>query len=1188
MAAPRDDHGTSDSPARSGVTGTENDDTQMQDNRLWERVREIFQMAVERPAAERDRFVRDACGSDDAVRAEVESLLSSHDLAGDFIEPHAPARSFAPGNVIAGRYRIIRLLGSGGMGEVFEAEDEELHGHVALKIIRPEIASNPRILLRFKREIQLARRVTHPSVCRIYDVSHHLSQSDAGIADRRITFVSMELLHGETLAERLRRSGRFTTAEALPIIRQLAAGLAAAHEASIVHRDLKSANVMLVPGPAGQPPRVVITDFGLARQSDAEANAEMAHLTETGVLIGTPHYMAPEQIEEGAISPATDIYALGVVMYEAVTGRLPFSGTTPMSVAVSRLNTSAPSPRMFVPDLDPRWEAVILRCLQRDPAARFQNANEIAAALEPSAPMPRIPTARTTARARPSLYWLLLPALLIAAPFLIDAWKNLHAPAAAPPASRANAATDLAAIKPRRAVAVLGFRNLSQRPDSAWLSNAFTELLTNELAAGETLRLASGEQVERMKSDLGLLPGEPIPTSTLGRVRTQLGTDVVVNGSYLAVGDQIRIDVRLQDIASGNTVGTVSETGTSAGLLDLVTRTGSRLRNELGAAQLSQAEAAGLRASHPKDPEATRLYVEGLAHLRHFDALGARPLFEQAIAREPAYPMTHSALAESLWNLGYESLASQSAEKALDLSSALGREERLSIEARSDVMHKQWDKAIEIYRSLFTFYPDELSYGIRLGLTQNAAGKGKDALETVKRMRQLPPPLRDDVGIDLVEIDAYRGTADPKAELAAARRAETKAAAAGMRSVVARTKGNQAYALRDLGKVDESVALLGETVKIYEAIGDRTNEARALTNLATSLWQRGDLKAARTMFERALAEHRQIGHMTFVARTLNNLGNVEYGMGEVQKAEQTFREALRIEQEMNFITTLGPTLSNLGAMRQVQGDLDDAGRFFMQAIEVSRKTDNRMGELLGVINFAEVQRFRGHLAEAHRYYDLGLELSRKSANTQEESYALACLGELALEQDQLAEARKQHQAALAIRKKSNEKLAIAQSQVFLANLSIEEGKALDAVASLPEAIEAFRNEHATEDEAGAHETLARALLAQKKVAEAGTEIAIAGKLALTLKNVMLAAAIAATESRQLSAAGRYDEADARAKASLAAAKSSQLAMQQLDARLASAENKARRGHAAETAAEKKTIRAEAEKLGLTLVARKAA
>ncbi len=1163
------------------------DDTLIKDGPFWERVREIFQAAVDMPENERAQFVKDECGSDEQLRHEVESLLASHDLAGQFIEPATPARSFAPGNIIAGRYRIVRLLGSGGMGEVYEAEDEELQGHVALKIIRPEIASNPRTLLRFKREIQLARRVTHPNVCRIYDVSHHLTQSDSGIADRRITFVSMELLHGETLSERLRREGRLSTTDALPIVRQLAAGLAAAHEASIIHRDLKSANVMLVASAAGQPSRVVITDFGLAHQTDAEGSEELAHLTDTGVLIGTPHYMAPEQIEEGAISPATDIYAMGVVMYEIVTGRLPFSGTTPMSVAVNRLSTTAPSPRMLVPDLDPRWEAVILNCLQRDPAQRYQNAAEVAEALDPSASMPRIAKGQP-AHTRRSISWLLVPALVIAAPFLVEAWKKLHVPAPAPAAIHAKAATDLSAIAPRRAVAVLGFRNLSQRQDAAWLSTAFSELLTSELSAGETLRLASGDQVERMKSDLGFTGVEPIPQNALSRVRTQLGSDMLIDGSYLAVGDQIRIDVRLQDVKSGETVGTISETGTAAGLLDLVSRTGSRLRNELGAAPLSPAEQAGLRASHPKDAEATRLYVEGLAHLRHFDALGARPLFEQAIAREPDYPMTHSALAEALWGLGYESQASQSAEKALDLSAALGREERLSIEARSDVMHKQWDKAIEIYRSLFTFYPDELSYGIRLGLTQNAAGKSKDALETVKRMRQLPAPLRDDVGIDLVETDAYRGTAEPKLEIAAAQRAEAKARAAGMRSVLGRAEGNHAYALRDLGKIDESVALLSDSVKIYEAIGDRTNEARALTNLGTSLWQRGDLKSARDMFERALAEHRRNGHMTFVARTLNNLGNVEYAMGDAPKAEQTFREALRIEQQMNFILNMGQTLSNLGAMRQIQGDLDDAGRFYVQAVEISRKTDNQTGELLGIVNFAEVQRFRGHLAEARRSYDTGLALCRKMANKQQESYTLAAMGELALAQGQFAEARQRHEAALAIRRGSNEKLSVAESLIFLANLSIEEGKPADAVAPLREAIEAAHKEQAVEDEAGAHETLARALLAQGNVKDAGAEIAVAKKLALTQHNVMLTSAIAATEARQLSASGHYDEADARAKAALAAARSSQLAMQQLDARLASAENNARRGRAGEAASEKKAIRAEAQTMGLALIVKKAA
>ncbi|HEX7831801.1 MAG TPA: serine/threonine-protein kinase, partial [Thermoanaerobaculia bacterium] len=289
----------------------------------WERVRELFHAASELPQSERDAYLRDHCPDPDQLR-EVQSLLASADSAEAFLEPAPrPRRSFSAGELVAGRYVIKGLLGVGGMGEVYEAEDRELRETVALKIIRPEIASNTRILERFRREIQLARRVTHPNVCRIYDVSHHLSRSEAGEVERKITFVSMELLHGRTLSSQLREHGRMSTADALPIVRQMAAGLDAAHQASIVHRDFKSANVMLAPN------RAVITDFGLAHETEAKD----ARLTDSGVVVGTPDYMAPEQLEAGPITPATDVYALGVVLFEMVTGRLPFHGTTPLSVA---------------------------------------------------------------------------------------------------------------------------------------------------------------------------------------------------------------------------------------------------------------------------------------------------------------------------------------------------------------------------------------------------------------------------------------------------------------------------------------------------------------------------------------------------------------------------------------------------------------------------------------------------------------------------------------------------------------------------------------------------------------------------------------------------------------------------------------------------------------------------------------
>jgi len=241
--------------------------------------------------------------------------------------------TFRPGDVLAQRFKIMRFLAQGGMGEVYEAEDLELGGRVALKTIRPEIATEPRIIQRFKREIALSRKVTHPNVCRIFDLFHH--RMEWGTGEAELSFLAMELLQGETLASKLRAVGRMTSAEALPIVEQMAAGLDAAHRAGVVHRDFKSANVVLVPAEEdghhieGPGQRAVVTDFGLARSVDGGEGLS------TGLgMVGTSAYMAPEQVEGGEVTPAADIYALGVVLYEMVTGVRPFVGDSPLSTAV--------------------------------------------------------------------------------------------------------------------------------------------------------------------------------------------------------------------------------------------------------------------------------------------------------------------------------------------------------------------------------------------------------------------------------------------------------------------------------------------------------------------------------------------------------------------------------------------------------------------------------------------------------------------------------------------------------------------------------------------------------------------------------------------------------------------------------------------------------------------------------------
>jgi Tfp pilus assembly protein PilF len=278
---------------------------------------------------------------------------------------------FQPDELVAGRYRVLRAVARGGMGLVYEAEDTELGGRVALKALRPEIALHKTNLARFRREINLARRVTHPNICRIYDFGQHAD------SQRTLRFLTMELLHGETLSRFLEREGPLAPEVALPLVAQILSGLAAAHDAAVVHRDFKPSNVLLVGSSRGL--RAVITDFGLS--APIEEGQDPSRLTATGQLMGTLAYLAPEQLEGKASTPATDIYAFGCVFYRMMTGVLPFVAGTPLMTALMRLNEDPRPPREIRPQIPPYLESVILRCLRRDPLERFPTSVDVLVAL---------------------------------------------------------------------------------------------------------------------------------------------------------------------------------------------------------------------------------------------------------------------------------------------------------------------------------------------------------------------------------------------------------------------------------------------------------------------------------------------------------------------------------------------------------------------------------------------------------------------------------------------------------------------------------------------------------------------------------------------------------------------------------------------------------------------------------------
>ncbi len=345
----------------------------------WQKIESLFASALERDPAHRASFLDRECGSDKELRKEVEDLLAHQQPTGRFIptlvhdaaklitkQEHVSATDsrFIPGTLLAERYRIVGMLGRGGMGEVYRADDLKLGQSVALKFLPENLVGDRNMLARFHREVRIARQISHPNLCRVFDIGevqgHH--------------FLSMEYIDGEDLASLLRRIGRLPSDKAVEIARQLCAGLGAAHDEGVLHRDLKPANIMI----DGRG-KTRITDFGLAGLAGDFQGHE--------VRAGTPAYMAPEQLSGSEVTAKSDIYSLGLLLYEIFTGKKAFEAATLEELIKLRESSTPPSISNYVKEIDPLVERVILRCLERDPRDRLSSVAQVAAALPGGDPL---------------------------------------------------------------------------------------------------------------------------------------------------------------------------------------------------------------------------------------------------------------------------------------------------------------------------------------------------------------------------------------------------------------------------------------------------------------------------------------------------------------------------------------------------------------------------------------------------------------------------------------------------------------------------------------------------------------------------------------------------------------------------------------------------------------------------------
>ena len=864
----------------------------------WEQIKDIFDAALQRPASEREGFVSTACSGDSELRAEIFNLLAGDARAGSFLETlaiqgiasHVQTRSrysLSPGDRICDRFEILRFLGEGGMGQVYEALDTELGQRVALKTIHPDIVSDPTALLRFKQEVQLTRRVTHPNICRTFDLERHTSPPDSNGLRNEITFLTMELLEGETLSDLLRRKGPLETSEALPLAEQMAEALGAAHDAGVVHRDFKPSNVLLIP--SGLATRVVVSDFGLARAVLPPGNlsgaATKSSMTATGRVLGTMVYMAPEQLERGEATPATDIYALGLVLYEMVAGRRPFEDEIPFAEISKRLKQPPPPLRGHVDRLDPRWEATIFKCLEATPSARFLKAADVVHALQGSSDESVL-----IEKAKPSS-WLAV-------------WRKASGAESRSSKYHYLQITSLLLILAALFIGVLRFKKWNSQnahvPDGARLlmmnlSNeshdpeldAATELLRGQLAQSAHMNLVPPSRVREILMRMARPEQENIEPRVAREVALRDGTPLVLFGTVSRLAEDYKLDLKLEklgtDPAHPEGSWQFSETAaTKKDFFEIVHHGGNWVRRLSGETE-TQIEAATRR---PEDVttdnwEALKLYSDAQKSEINDRLDEAILLYKEAAEKDPQFGMAWMRVGDILDTIGQSGDGFAYWRRALNLSGdhRLSPREELRIKGMYASDTGDLTTAVEYFSQYAIAYPnDHLGFFYR-GYPLMLLGKTEEAIQTLKEAEKRAPDSYDIADHlaryylilgDFSNASSYSskvrqmGHAEYADQLEGQNRflqgdySHAQSLFAGLRSssdayLRSVSYQLQACALAEQGRYREALGILNEGVKSDLPAGDSGDQADKLLALAYLYLKRGSRVESREAALKSLA-----------------------------------------------------------------------------------------------------------------------------------------------------------------------------------------------------------------------------------------------------------------------------------------------------------------------------------------------
>lgn len=802
------------------------------------------------------------------------------------------------GSTFAGRYQIIEELGRGGMGRVYKALDIETKEKIAIKLIMPEIASDKKTIERFRNELTTARKIVQKNICRMYDLNK----------EKENYYITMEYVPGGDLKRFIRRSEKLSVGKAIAIAKQICAGLEEAHSLGIVHRDLKPNNIMI-----DDSGNVRIMDFGIARSLKAKG------ITGAGVMIGTPEYMSPEQVEAKEVDQRSDIYSLGIILYEMLTGRLPFEADTPFAVGIKQKSESPQSPQELNPQIPAELNSLILKCLEKEKENRYQSAGEVSSRLDLIERA--IPTTERTAPVKKPLTSkeitvsfspkkLLIPALLILAVIIaaVVIWQPWAGKAAAP------------TLEDRAALAVLYFKNNTGDENLNNWRTALSDSIIADLSQSRYFEVLPSDRIFSILRKLNLEEASVYATEDLKKVAAEGSVNHILTGSLSQAGEIFRIDYLIQEIPTGNTKGAERFEGQGEeSIFSMVDEITKNIKQDFN---LSQAQITGdvdkeVGTITTSSTEAFKYYSEGRQAHSKGEYRKSIALMERAVAIDPEFAMAYRSMAMAHANIRVYGKKDEYLKKAFDLSDRLPEKEKLLIEA--DFYRQSsstYDKALEIYDKLLELYPNDRIAANNSALIYNSLEQWDKAEERYK----IPIKDKDPSVLEYGNLAGVYISMGLHEEALALLRGYIEEF--GDNDIIHRNLADTYVSMR---KLDQAL------VEINKALSQNPTEWSYLYPKGAILYLKGDLETSRSVYQELEAKDNP------GAKVISRLGYILLDLlsGELESSIEHSKQAIAICQSYNQKGWEGNFHYRLNDIYNLIGKKEAARSHFQQAWDLA-------------------------------------------------------------------------------------------------------------------------------------------------------------------------------------------------------------------------------------------------------------